>query len=211
MAIDGGKLDEAARLHARMDEIRHDYIDDPRLEHLRTGCSGIVWGFGMYDAEVMCIGEAPGADEDAEGMPFVGRSGQLMNELLEPIWPRERCYVTNVVKYRPPGNRDPHQFEVLASLPYLWREIALVRPTIILTWGRHALQVFVPGGKISQIHGVWQDNVFKPGHPAVDAEHGPVPVLLPLYHPSACLRYPPNLAATKQDLLQLAAVVDLLH
>lgn len=201
MKIDWALLDEMVKL-------REEYAADARLQHLREGATHLVPGDGPRPAEVMCIGEAPGADEDAAGIPFVGKSGQLMNELLEPIWPRERCYVTNVVKYRPPGNRDPHQFEVLASLPYLWREIALVQPKIILTWGRHALQAFVPGGKISEIHGIWQTDAFGPGHPAVVGE---APVLLPLYHPSACLRYQPTRLATKRDIQQLAAVADLLH
>ena len=134
-------------------------------------------GEGSPDAEVMFIGEAPGAQEDAQGRPFVGASGKLLGTMLESIsLSREQVYITNIVKYRPPSNRDPKPVEIAAMMPYLQRQIDIIQPKLIVFLGRHAMNVLLPELKIGQAHGkvVRQDgNVY-----------------LPLYHPAAALYNP---------------------
>lgn len=108
---------------------------------LRAGCTQTVFGVGNRRAEWMVIGEAPGAEEDRQGEPFVGRAGQLLNSMLLAIGlPREQVFIANVNKCRPPGNRDPRPEEVAACLPYLHRQIALIRPRLMLAVGRIAAQ-----------------------------------------------------------------------
>jgi uracil-DNA glycosylase len=134
-----------------------------------------VPGEGDPAAEIMLVGEAPGATEDALGRPFVGRAGQMLDEALaEAGLARADVWITNVVKARPPGNRDPKAPEVAHWLPVLERELALVDPRVVVPLGRHALAHFAPGAKISAVHGTvlaWDSRV-----------------LYPLYHPAAALR-----------------------
>jgi uracil-DNA glycosylase family 4 len=113
-----------------------------------------VPGEGSFQAEVMFIGEGPGYHEDKQGRPFVGPAGQFLNELLSIAGlSRETVYITNVVKCRPPNNRDPEPIEMAACALYLERQIALINPRIIVTLGRYSMAKFFPGEKISQIHG----------------------------------------------------------
>jgi uracil-DNA glycosylase family 4 len=134
-----------------------------------------VPGSGDHAARVMIVGEAPGQKEDLQGVPFVGAAGQLLNRLLASIQlDRDDVYITNIVKCRPPGNRDPRPEEVLACSPYLDRQVDLVRPAVILLLGRHAVGRLLPGAEgISRIHGtlVERDNR----------------AYVPLYHPAAAL------------------------
>ena len=111
-------------------------------------------GEGSFQAEVMFIGEGPGYHEDKQGRPFVGPAGQFLNELLSIAGlSREGVFIANVVKCRPPNNRDPEPIEMAACAPYLERQIALINPRIIVTLGRYSMAKFFPGEKISQIHG----------------------------------------------------------
>jgi uracil-DNA glycosylase len=123
----------------------------------------------------MIVGEAPGQKEDQEGLPFVGAAGQLLNRLLASIGiAREEVYITNIIKCRPPGNRDPLPEEVAACSPYLDRQVDLVRPAVILLLGRHAVQRLLPGSDgISRIHGTMVERGDR--------------VYVPLYHPAAAL------------------------
>ena len=123
----------------------------------------------------MIVGEAPGQKEDQQGVPFVGAAGQLLNKLLASIdVAREQVYITNIVKCRPPGNRDPLPEEVSACAPYLDRQVELVRPSVILLLGRHAVQRLLPGSEgISRIHGTMVEIADR--------------VYVPLYHPAAAL------------------------
>ena len=142
---------------------------------LCAGCSQLVPGDGPEDAAVMLVGEAPGAAEDLEGRPFVGRSGRLLFEALAAASvAREAVYVTNVVKARPPGNRDPRAEEVAHHRPWLDAELASVAPRLVVPIGRHALKHFAPRAKIGEVHG----REFAAGGR----------VLFPLYHPAAALR-----------------------
>ena len=132
-------------------------------------------GEGPEDAEVMVVGEAPGRFEDEQGRPFVGRAGQLLDELLaEAGLARAEVFITNVVKARPPGNRDPTKAEVEHWMPVLEQQLALVAPRLVVPLGRHALAHFAPGAKIGEAHG------------RAFSERGRE--LFPLYHPAAALR-----------------------
>ena len=133
-----------------------------------------VPGVGPAPAEVMCIGEAPGAREDEQGLPFVGPAGRFLDELLGGIGlSRETVHIANVVKCRPPGNRDPQPEEIAACTPFLERQIALVDPLLIVTLGRFSMARWFPGAAISRIHG--QPKRFE-GR-----------IVLPMYHPAAAL------------------------
>lgn len=133
-----------------------------------------VPGTGPADADIVFIGEGPGAQEDEEGLPFVGRSGRYLDQLLESIGlDREKVFITNVVKCRPPANRDPHVAEVEACTPYLDQQLALIQPRLIVTLGRFAMEHFFSDGRISEVHG-------QPRR----IENA---IYLPLYHPAAAL------------------------
>jgi uracil-DNA glycosylase family 4 len=135
-------------------------------------CTNPVPGEGSADAELMFVGEAPGAQEDKRGRPFVGASGCLLDELLRAIGlRREDVFITNVLKARPPKNRDPRPAEVEHSWPWLEAQLELVRPRLVVPLGRHALGRFVPGAKISEVHGTLLEHggrgYFPLLHPAV--------------------------------------------
>ena len=148
-----------------------------------------VPGDGNPKAEIMLIGEAPGQREDEMGKPFVGPAGKLLDELLASIGlKREDIYITNVVKFRPPENRDPTPEEKEACLPFLKLEIALIKPKVIVPLGRHALGEFLPKLNITTIHGTPQKLSDKMW-------------LFPLYHPAAAL-HNPNLRQTLFDDIQ---------
>ena len=117
-------------------------------------CENPVPGEGSPDARVVFVGEAPGAREDKTGRPFVGGAGKLLSELLASIdLAREDVFITNVLKARPPGNRDPRPAEVEHSRPWLEAQLAVIEPELLVPLGRHALARFVPGAKISELHG----------------------------------------------------------
>ncbi|MFQ3535769.1 MAG: uracil-DNA glycosylase [Aggregatilineales bacterium] len=150
-----------------------------------AGRTNAVPGAGSYTAEVMFIGEGPGFNEDRQGLPFVGQSGKLLDELLAMIgMARAQVFITNVVKCRPPENRDPLPEEVsVCTQAYLYRQIELIAPKVIVTLGRFSMGLFFPNAKITQIHGraKWEGGR----------------AYLPLYHPAAVLR---NMAALKPQM-----------
>lgn len=130
-----------------------------------------VPGEGAEDAELMFIGEAPGWNEDQQGRPFVGQAGKYLDELLASIGlDRTKVYITNIIKTRPPGNRDPFPTEIANCRQWLDRQIAIIRPRIIVTLGRHSMARFFPGKTISKIHGTagtWEGiTCFAMYHPA---------------------------------------------
>jgi DNA polymerase len=135
-------------------------------------------GHGNPEAEIVFIGEAPGKNEDLQGLPFIGAAGKFFDEMLaQANMVRSDIYITNIVKYRPPGNRDPKPEEKKAFLPYLVRELQIINPGIIVTLGRHSMEYFLPEMKISEIHG--QPKRIKFGSTEL--------VVMPLYHPAAAL------------------------
>ncbi len=138
-------------------------------------------GEGHPGTEVVFVGEAPGQTEDRQGRPFVGRAGDLLVRLLDEIgWRREEVYITNVVKCRPPENRDPEPDEVAACAPYLRRQLETIDPALVVTLGRHSMARFMPGTKISAAHGT-----SRPADPSTGARHATV---YAMYHPAAALR-----------------------
>lgn len=163
-------MDKAAALQRIADDIAKD---DP-TPSLRQGAKQLVFGSGSPDAPIVFIGEAPGAKEDQLGEPFVGAAGKFLNEMLASIdLSREQIYITNIVKYRPPGNRDPEPEEIQVFIPYLKRQLEVIAPKLVVFLGRHAMSVFLPQLRISQAHG---RPVRKDGQ-----------VYLPLFHPAAAL------------------------
>jgi DNA polymerase len=152
-----------------------------RLCPLHAGRTNAVPGEGHPDTEVVFVGEGPGFNEDQQGRPFVGAAGALLNELLKAIgWKREEVYITNVVKCRPPQNRDPEPAEIAACAPYLQRQLQALDPALVVTLGRHSLQTFMPGARIGAAHGT-----AKPVDPVTGASRA---LSYAMYHPAAALR-----------------------
>ena len=149
-----------------------------RLGATRTNA---VPGEGEPETEVVFVGEGPGFNEDRLGRPFVGRAGDLLVKLLATLgWRRSEVFITNVVKCRPPDNRDPEPDEVAACLPYLHRQLEVLDPALVVTLGRHSMARFMPGARVSQAHGT-----FAPASPETGARAA---LTFALYHPAAALR-----------------------
>lgn len=145
---------------------------------LASGATQLVMGDGNVDADIVLIGEAPGKKEDEIGLPFVGASGKFLNEMLEAAgMKREDVYITNIVKYRPPNNRDPSPDEKAAFGPYLLEQLQIIQPKVVVTLGRHSMEYFLPEARISDTHG--QPKQIKLGDHKL--------VIVPLYHPAAAL------------------------
>ncbi len=147
---------------------------------LHAGRTKAVPGEGHPDTEVVFVGEGPGRDEDAQGRPFVGESGRLLSRLIESVgWRRDEVFITNVVKCRPPGNRDPEPDEIAACAPFLRRQLETLDPALVVTLGRFSLATFRPGERIGQSHGTTR--------PAAVA--GPnAATALAMYHPAYAVR-----------------------
>lgn len=155
----------------------------------------VVFGAGNSDADLMFVGEAPGAEEDRQGLPFVGRAGKLLNELLNGIGlDRDDVWVSNVLKCRPPGNRDPQPLEIESCRPYLHRQIELIQPRVICTLGNFATKLLTgsPTG-ITRVRGT----------PQVHELGGRTVFLLPLLHPAAALRTPAMADTLRADFATL--------
>lgn len=164
---------------------------------LRRTATHTVFADGNPAAPLMLIGEAPGADEDRIGLPFVGRSGQLLDRMLAAIGVRrsENAYITNVLFWRPPGNRKPTPEETAICLPFVWRHIALKRPKIVVLCGGTATATLLNRSDgITRLRGRWFDLLIP--------DLGPVPALA-TYHPSFLLRAPAHKSETWRDLLAI--------
>lgn len=184
------KEERLARLAALEAEIRQ--CTRCPLHRARTNA---VPGEGPVDAPIMFIGEGPGAGEDRQGRPFVGPAGMLLESSLEQIGlTREDVYITNVVKCRPPGNRDPEPEEIAACKPFLQRQLKLVDPEVVVTLGRFAMERWLPHERITKVHG----KAFRFGKRLV----------VPMFHPAAVLRRPEWQPAFEQDFRRLPAFVD---
>jgi uracil-DNA glycosylase family 4 len=157
-----------------LDELKARIEKADVTPELKKQATQLVFGDGNADADVVFIGEAPGKNEDLQGVPFIGAAGKFLSEMLAMIGlKREDIYITNIVKYRPPNNRDPLPDEKTAWLPYLQEQLDIIKPKLIVTLGRHSMDVLLPGLKISQVH----------GQPKRYKDH----VYLPLFHPAAAL------------------------
>jgi len=155
-----------------------------------------VFGVGNQKAEIVLIGEAPGADEDAKGEPFVGRAGQLLNKILEAIhFKREDVYICNILKCRPPNNRDPQPEEVRHCEPYLWKQLEIIKPKFILCLGRISAQVLL---KTTDSLTKLRENVH---------DYRGIPLLV-TYHPAALLRNPNWKRPTWEDVQKLRKMYD---
>jgi DNA polymerase len=169
-----------AERQAALEAIARDVraCDRCRLHQTRTNA---VPGEGHPSTEVMFVGEAPGFNEDRQGRPFVGRAGDKLVGLLHSIdWPRDEVFITNVVKCRPPDNRDPFPDEIAACQPFLKRQLEVLDPALVVTLGRFSMAAFMPGARISQAHGT-----VRPVDPATGARDA---AAFAMYHPAAALR-----------------------
>jgi len=168
----------------------------PQLAATRTT---VVFGSGNADADLMFVGEAPGANEDKQGLPFVGQAGKLLERLLGEIGlDRKEVWISNVLKCRPPGNRDPHPNEIEACQDYLWRQIELIEPRVLSTLGNFSTKLLRadPTG-ITRLHGQAEVRVI-----------GPRAVrLYPLYHPAAALYTPSMLETLRADFARIPALL----
>jgi len=182
-----------------LDELREILIKFEGC-NLKNTAASTVFGDGDAHAKVMLIGEAPGADEDRMGKPFVGRCGKLLDKMLEAIHlRRENCYITNVLPWRPPGNRTPTDDEVAVCLPFLKKQIDLIKPDFILLLGGIALKAVMDNSdSISRTRGKWLEYV---------ADGKTIPVLA-TYHPSYLLRSSAQKAKSWADFLRLKKKMD---
>jgi len=157
---------------------------------LGQGRTNAVPGEGPEDADIMFIGEGPGFHEDRLGRPFVGAAGKYLDELLAKIGiRREEVYIANVVKCRPPGNRDPRPEEIEACRPYLDKQIEIIRPRIIITLGRFSMQRYFPGASISRIHG--------------QPKRVGSMIYYPMFHPAAALHQPRWRSLVEEDMMRI--------
>ena len=180
-------MDKVVALRALEGEMEHD-VSLPLQE------SNLVFGEGDVDAAAMFIGEGPGFHEDRLKRPFVGRAGQLLDELIREVgWKREQVYITNILKRRPPENRDPLPEEIEVYKPYLARQIDIINPKIVVPLGRFAMNYFMPEAKITRDQG----KLFKIGER----------LIYPLFHPAAALRSTEVLRDLRQSFGKLPAIV----
>ena len=177
-----------------LQEVADRIINNDVCSNLRSSATQLVLGDGNPDAQIIFIGEAPGKQEDIQGKPFVGASGKFLSEMLEGIgMKREDVYITNIVKYRPPNNRDPLPEEIKAFMPYLFEQIEIIKPKLIVFLGRHAMTVFLPELKISHVHG------------QPKRKNGQV--YLPLYHPAAALYNGSMRQTLTEDFSKIPAIL----
>jgi uracil-DNA glycosylase family 4 len=168
-----------------------------RLHETRTRA---VPGEGNPDTEVVFVGEGPGQNEDRQGRPFVGRAGDLLVKFLATLrWRRDEVFITNIVKCRPPDNRDPEPDEIAACAPYLQRQLEILDPALVVTLGRHSLGRFMPGTRISQSHGT-----VRPVDPATGAGNA---LVFAMYHPAAALRTPEIERQSYDDVASIPAAL----
>ena len=198
-------------------DIARSARDLSELEELMKGFNGcelkkratqIVFCDGNPKSDIMIIGEAPSRDDDIEGKPFVGRSGQLLDRMLKAIrLDRSNVYITNIVAWRPPGNRNPTASEIASCLPFLHRQIELIKPKIILTLGAPAAHtIFSCKTPISKLRGKWQQ--FELNDLSIKTLNNLSIKTLATFHPAFLLRQPAQKAQAWQDLLMLKTAID---
>jgi DNA polymerase len=181
----------------QLDKIKMDIIKDNVCPDLAKTATQLVFATGNPEAEIVFIGEAPGKNEDEQGIPFVGAAGKFFDQMLAMIdLKRQDVYITNIVKYRPPGNRDPLPDEKAVFLPYLEAQLKVIKPKLIVTLGRHSLSCFLPQLQIGQCHG--QPKRY----------HGQV--FLPLFHPAAALYNGAMRQTIIDDFVTIPAIIKLI-
>ncbi len=175
-------------------------VDNDQSLPLRSGATQLVFGEGDPNSQIYFLGEAPGFYEDQQGRPFVGAAGKLLEQLLATIkLERKQVYISNIVRFRPPGNRDPLPEEIAAFAPYVDQEIEIIQPKLIVTLGRFSMNKFLPNTKISQIHGQsrWVD------------WKGTQTLVIPMFHPAAALRADNVMTMLKEDFLKIPELLNL--
>jgi DNA polymerase len=189
------------------DTLKKEMVGDKSLP-LRKSATNLVLGEGNLDADIICIGEAPGFWEDKKGRPFVGAAGKLLDRLLSSIklersegfttgGSKDEVFISNVICFRPPENRDPTPEEISAFQPYIDRLINIIKPSIIITLGRFSMGKFLPGVKISSIHGRAHTINWR----------GRETVIVPMYHPAAALRRGEIMQAIRIDFEKIPAIL----
>ena len=180
-----------------LEKLKKEMNEDMSLP-LREGATQLVFGEGNPDTDIYFIGEGPGFNEDKLGRPFIGRAGKLLESAMgENKLKREDVYISNVVRFRPPENRDPSPEEITAFQPYVDREIEIIDPPVIVTLGRFSMNKFLPGVKISQVH----------GKPTLIMWKNKKVAVVPMYHPAAALRASAILNEFRKDFKIIPRVV----
>jgi uracil-DNA glycosylase len=189
----------------KLDAIKQKIIDDKVAPDLAAEATQLVFGDGNPDAEVVFIGEAPGKNEDLQGLPFVGAAGKFLNEMLKGIGlERKDIYITNIVKYRPPNNRDPKPEEKKAFLPYLQSQLEVIQPKVVVTLGRHSMNCFLPDLQISKVHG--EPKRVKLALKRDESDIMEI-VILPLFHPAAALYNPAQRQTLIDDFAAIPVII----
>ena len=185
---------------ALLEQIKADIVANNICPDLAKSATNLVMGAGNPNAAIVFIGEAPGKKEDLTGLPFVGAAGKFLNEMLASAeMNRSDVYITNIVKYRPPNNRDPLPQEKEAFWPYLVRQLNVIQPQVVVTLGRHSMEYFLPGLKIGDIHG--QPQQIKFGDTKM--------TIVPLYHPAAALYNGSMRTTLIEDFNKLSKIIDI--
>ncbi len=177
-----------------LSELCQQIVICQKCEALAKYRTRVVPGDGAEDADIVFVGEAPGWHEDQQGLPFVGPAGQYLNQLIASInLKREQVYITNIIKCRPPGNRDPLPAEILACCKWLEGQTELIRPKIVVTLGRYSMAMFFPGKSISKIHGTAQkrDDI----------------IYYAMYHPAAALHQQSLRQTIEADMLKIPSLL----
>ena len=184
-----------------LEQIKADIIKNNICPNLAREAKNLVMGDGNIDAEIVIIGEAPGKKEDELGLPFMGAAGKFLNEMLDSAgMDRKDVFITNIVKYRPPNNRDPSKTEKEEFWPYLLRQLDIIQPKVVVTLGRHSMGYFLPQASIGDVHG-------QPSEVEIDSLKLTV---VPLYHPAAAL-YNGSLRSTLiDDFKKLPKIINVL-
>jgi len=186
---------------ALLDEIKKAILEQKICPELAKSATNLVMGDGNVNADIVFIGEAPGKNEDEQGLPFVGAAGKFLNEMLASVnMERQDVYLTNIVKYRPPNNRDPLPDEKKAFWPFLVRQLDVIKPPIVITLGRHSMEYFLPGMKISQIHDEPKRVQF--GERKL--------VIVPLFHPAAALYNGSMRQTLMDDFARIPKIIELI-
>jgi DNA polymerase len=185
----------------QMEALKNDILKNNICATLAASATNLVIGDGTLDAEIVFIGEAPGKNEDEQGKPFVGAAGKFLNEMLAQAgMERKDVYITNIVKYRPPNNRDPLPEEKKEFWPYLLKQLQIIQPKVVITLGRHSMEYFLPEAKISQVHGQAKRIPFGDGRL----------VIVPLYHPAAALYNGSMRQTLIDDFLRVPKIIELM-
>lgn len=200
-------MDTVSRKQKQLQDLADQIVKDNICPELAAQATQLVMGDGNADADVVFIGEAPGKNEDIQGKPFVGAAGKFLNEMLEAIGlQRGEVYITNIVKYRPPNNRDPWPEEKTAFLPYLQAQLDIIQPEVVVTLGRHSMNCFLPDLQISQVHGQPKRISIAWKHQGNTQDITKL-VILPLFHPAAALYNGAMRETLMEDFAKIPSVI----